>query len=65
MSGYFRSRPMQHYNLLVPRESAWEVMNELGCLDSIHWIDYDPALPTINRPFANHIKRYKIKAIKV
>jgi len=59
MSGYYRSKKMEHYNLLLPRESAWEVMNELGSLESIHFVDYDPLLPMINRPFANHIKRYR------
>ena len=29
----FRSRPMKHYNLVVPRESAWSVMDRLGYLD--------------------------------
>jgi len=24
---YFRSREMGYYNLIIPRESAWEVMN--------------------------------------
>lgn len=58
MSGFYRSKPMKYYNLLVPRESAWEVMNDLGAIDSIHFVDYDPTLPMINRPFANYIKRY-------
>lgn len=54
---FFRSLPMEYYNLIIPRESAWNVMNELGELDSLHIIDYDPLLPVINRPFANYIKR--------
>lgn len=48
---------MKYYNLVVPRESAWGVMNELGNLDTINFVDYDAALPMINRPFANYIKR--------
>lgn len=32
-------------------------MNELAEIDCIHFIDYDPFLPTINRPFANYVKR--------
>lgn len=54
----FRSQPMKYYNLVVPRESAWGVMNELGNLDTINFVDYDSTLPMINRPFANYIKRY-------
>ena len=48
---------MKYYNLIISRESAWEVMNQLGELDALHLVDYDPTLPTINRPFANYIKR--------
>lgn len=48
---------MGYYKLIVPRESAWNVMNELCELDCIHFVDYDPLLPLINRPFANYIKR--------
>lgn len=58
MSGFYRSKPMKYYNLLIPRESAWDVMNELGALESIHFVDYDTTLPMINRPFANYIKRF-------
>ena len=39
---FFRSQTMGYYNLIVPRESAWTVMNELADLDCIHFIDYDP-----------------------
>ena len=54
---FFRSQPMNQYNLIVPRESAWIVMNDLADLDCIHFVDYDPTLPMINRPFANYLKR--------
>jgi V-type H+-transporting ATPase subunit a len=57
MSRFFRSIGMKYYNLMIPRESAWDVMNELGSLECIHFVDYDPELPMINRPFANYIKR--------
>lgn len=29
---FFRSREMKHYSLVVPRESIWAVMDELGSL---------------------------------
>lgn len=49
---------MGYYSLVVPRESAWDVVNVLGDLNSLHFVDHDPTLPLINRPFANYIKRY-------
>lgn len=27
---FFRSETMAYYQLVIPRESAWEVFNELG-----------------------------------
>lgn len=56
---FYRSTEMGYYSLVVPRESAWLVVNELAELDCIHFDDYDPARPLINRPFANYIKRYE------
>ncbi|CAD8160401.1 unnamed protein product [Paramecium octaurelia] len=54
---FFRSKKMRYYSLVIPRESAWVVMNELARLGQLHFVDYDPQLPMINRPFANYVKR--------
>nr|CAI43262.1 V-ATPase a subunit 6_2 isotype of the V0 sector [Paramecium tetraurelia] len=54
---FFRSKQMKYYSLVIPRESAWMVMDQLGRLGQLHMIDYDPLLPMMNRPFANYVKR--------
>ncbi|CAD8083665.1 unnamed protein product [Paramecium sonneborni] len=54
---FFRSKKMKYYSLVIPRESAWVVMDQLGRLGQLHIIDYDPLLPMMNRPFANYVKR--------
>jgi V-type H+-transporting ATPase subunit a len=51
---------MGYYNLVIPRENAWNVMNDLADLDCLHFVDYDPELPLMNRPFSNYIKRFFI-----
>jgi V-type H+-transporting ATPase subunit a len=48
---------MGYYSLVVPRESAWQVMDEMGNLDCLHFDDHEPSRPLINRPFANYVKR--------
>jgi V-type H+-transporting ATPase subunit a len=53
----FRSQLMKYYSLVVPRESAWDVVNVLGDLDCLHFEDHDPTLLASNRPFANYVKR--------
>jgi V-type H+-transporting ATPase subunit a len=56
---------MTYQLVVMPRESAWEILNELGNLSSLHFVDHDPSLPLINRPFANYIKRCEEVAIKL
>ena len=35
----FRSEKMGFYNLVMSREDAWEILNELGEIASLHFID--------------------------
>lgn len=30
MTSFYRSDSVSHYNLVIPRESAWDIMNKLG-----------------------------------
>lgn len=53
----FRSQTMLYYQLVMPRESAWDILNGLGELGAAQLIDYDPSLPMMRRPFAQYIKR--------
>lgn len=61
----FRSEEMVHYQLIIPREIAWDVTNELGGLAIAHLEDVsDP----MTKPFTSQIKRcdeslYKISLI--
>ncbi len=54
----FRSEKMGFYDLVMPRESAWEILNELGEISALHFVDYDPENSAqFLRPFSNQIKR--------
>lgn len=53
----FRSERMGYYNLVMPRESAWDVLNELGERSCLEFIDQNPTDPAFGRPFSNIIKR--------
>ena len=35
----FRSEKMGFYNLVMSRESAWYLLNELGSMSNLHFID--------------------------
>jgi hypothetical protein len=38
---------MKLYQLIVPRESSYDVMNSLGGLDSVDFIDSEPNIPAM------------------
>jgi len=50
---YLRSEDVHYCNLVMPRENAWDILNELGHLNALHFIEQDE----FSRPFANFIKR--------
>ncbi|CAD8142676.1 unnamed protein product [Paramecium pentaurelia] len=62
---FFRSKTMSFQKLIIPRESAWDIMNILAEQDCIHFVDFDPSVPMINRLFSNHIKRCDDLLIKL
>lgn len=53
---YFRSEDVHYYNLIMPRENAWEILNQLGELDALHFVENESGA-NFARPFANFIKR--------
>lgn len=52
-----RSEPMKYCNLILPRESAWEILNSLGELSCLQFIDQDPLSAYYSRPFSNFVRR--------
>ena len=55
--GIFRSEEMGYYNIMMPSESSYEIMNELGNLGCLEFIDLNPGISVFNRMHANYIKR--------
>ena len=65
MSSFLRSQDMGYYGLIVPREGSWEVFNELGFSNSLHFIDYNPGIPSTGREFSSQVKRCDEMLIKI
>jgi V-type H+-transporting ATPase subunit a len=61
----FRSDRMGYYTLHMPREYAWEVINELGALDCLQFVDQNTNEAGFNRPYANYIRRCEDLEAKV
>jgi V-type H+-transporting ATPase subunit a len=53
----FLSQKMGYYSLIIPRESAWEIMNRIGDLSALHLIDLNRDSPLIQREFSNYLRR--------
>ena len=53
----FRSERMGYYNLAMPRESAWEIMNALGQKNTCQFEDLNKNVQEYNRPYTGYIQR--------
>mmetsp|Transcript_8101 Transcript_8101/g.15942 ORF Transcript_8101/g.15942 Transcript_8101/m.15942 type:complete len:802 (-) Transcript_8101:2450-4855(-) len=55
--GLLRSEEMGYYNLVMPYESAWSILNRIGRLNSLQFVDLNPHENVFNRTYAQHIRR--------
>jgi V-type H+-transporting ATPase subunit a len=55
--GIFRSEDMTLFQIRLPKDDAWDVMNMLGILDLAHFINLNKGEQPFNLPYANQIKR--------
>jgi V-type H+-transporting ATPase subunit a len=53
----FRSERMGYFQLIMPRENAWEILNDLGEASAMQFVDRDPDEIAFTRPFAAQVKR--------
>lgn len=61
----FRSEEMNFYSLAMTRENAWTILNELGEISCLQFIDQQPNVPIYTRPFSNFIRRCDETRIKL
>ena len=48
---------MQLYQVTIPKDDAWDVMNQLGNLSLVHFIDLNKGEQPFNLPYTAQIKR--------
>lgn len=67
---FYRSDTINHYNLVIPRESAWDIMNKLGeyvvnagQTKLIHIVPNQEAV--LNKPFFLQVKRCEESLMRV
>lgn len=55
--GIFRSEDMSLYEISIPKDNAWDIMNELGTLNALHFIDLNKDTQVFDLTFTGIIKR--------
>lgn len=55
--GFFRSEDMALYEITIPKDNAWDIMNELGNLNCIHFIDLNKEEQVFNLQYASLVRR--------
>jgi hypothetical protein len=53
----YRSEDMEMYQITMPKDDAWYIMNELGGLGTVHFLDLNKGEQTHHLPYANQIRR--------
>jgi len=55
--GIFRSEDMDLYEITIPKDNAWEIMNKIGDIGIMHFINLNKDEQVFNLTFAPFIKR--------
>lgn len=55
--GIFRSEDMSLYEISIAKDHYWEIMNELGKLECMHFVDLNEHEQPFNLYFASWVKR--------
>ena len=60
-----RSERMGYYHIVMSRENAWEIMNELGELSAVEFVDLNQNEQVLTRPYSTYIKRCEEIELKI
>jgi len=53
----FRSDEMGYFSLAASKEYAWDILNELGELDALQFVDLNAEESNFKRPYSNYLRR--------
>ena len=63
--GIFRSEDIELYRIEIHKDSAWRIMNELGQLNKMHFVDLNKGALPFSLKYTNVIKRANTALTKV
>lgn len=55
--GFLRSETMALYQLTIPKDDIWRVIESLGNINLAHFLDLNKGEQPFNLPYANQIRR--------
>jgi hypothetical protein len=53
----FRSEDVELYQITMPKDDAWQIINEIGTNCNVHFVDLNKAEQTFSLPYASQLKR--------
>lgn len=63
--GLLRSEDMSLYEITIPKDYAWDIMNRLGHTETLHFIDLNKDEQAFNLTYAEQIKRAELTLRKI
>lgn len=51
----FRSEEMSYFDIILPLENAWSFVDQVGYLNTLHFMDSNLHLPFAQRYFSNNM----------
>ena len=55
--GFLRSEEMGYYSIVIPIDQQWDILNQLGKLSAVQFIDQNSDQAVFNRRYASYIRR--------
>ncbi len=56
---------MDLYEIFIPKDNDWDIMNELGSLNCVHFIDLNKDEQPHKLPYINDVKRAEDAEMRV
>lgn len=53
----FRSEDVELYQVTMPKDDAWYIINEIGNNCNVHFVDLNKGEQTFSLPYASQLKR--------
>jgi hypothetical protein len=61
----FRSEDIDLYQILIPKDNDWDIMNELGHLNCLQFVDLNKGVLAYHLKYFNQVSRASVSIRKI